>query len=90
MSGYAVALSGMTIQGGKAVSGSFGPNGGGIANPYVGGALTVNDCVVSGNTAGGYGGGIYSGWSLTVNNSVISNNRVNAGGRAAAFTISGR
>ena len=77
---YVITLSGMTIQGGNAVSGSFGPNGGGIANPYVGGALTLNNCVVTGNTAAGNGGGITSGGSLTVNNSVISNNRVNSGG----------
>jgi hypothetical protein len=73
-----VSVSGVTVTGGF-VDGS---NGGGIVNS---GALTLTDCLVTGNSAqqfyssGGSAGGIYNdGYyknaSLTVVNSTISNN----------------
>ncbi len=50
--------------------------GGGIFNAA--GTMTVNDCTIANNTAGGAfvagGGGIYSGATLTITNSTIDNN----------------
>ena len=66
-----VTLSHLTIRHGNA------PTGGGIYNS---GALTINNCVISGNSAnanpGGppQGGGIYSAGTLTINNSTIQGN----------------
>ena len=42
---------------------------------YNGGALTINNSTISGNTANITGGGIYNGGALTINNSTISGNR---------------
>ena len=53
------------------VVGGKGTNGGGISN-Y--GALTVTDCLVSGNSAS-YGGGIYNGGgTLTLSNTTVFDN----------------
>jgi hypothetical protein len=69
-----VSLSGLTIRHGRA------PNGGGI---YNNGELTINNSIVSENTAavscstsfcGNSGGGIYNNGALTINNSVLSGN----------------
>jgi hypothetical protein len=92
MSNVAVTLSGMTIQGGNAVntgSGAYSDWGGGIWNAYLGGSLTVNNCVISGNTAAYAGGGIFSASSLTLNNSVLSGNSAahNGGGIANHGTM---
>jgi len=80
-----VTLSHLTIRHGNA------PTGGGIYNS---GALTINNCVISGNSAnanpGGppQGGGIYSAGTLTINNSTISGNTAEAPpGRASARVI---
>ena len=73
VTGGTVTLEDMTIRNGN-VSG----DGGGI---YIGASaeLTMNDCVVSGNTATsssyGYGGGIYAYGSTTLTNCTISGNR---------------
>jgi len=69
-----VNLSGLTIRHGRA------PNGGGI---YNNGALTINNSIISGNTAAiscsasfcdNSGGGIYNNGALTINSSTISGN----------------
>jgi hypothetical protein len=70
-----VTLSHLTIRHG------FAQNGGGI---YNNGTLTINNCVVSGNSAsdvgfGGHGGGIYSAGNLTINHSTISGNSASSG-----------
>jgi hypothetical protein len=70
--GFVATIAGLTITGGQA-PGDTGPAsaGGGINNL---GALTVQNAVISGNTAL-EGGGLYSyGPALTVLNSTISNN----------------
>jgi uncharacterized repeat protein (TIGR01451 family) len=69
ITGTMVAISGMTISGGTAAEGAAIFNNGGV--------LTVDACVIDGNTAEGAngGGGIFSnGGSLTVSDSTISNN----------------
>ena len=88
-----VTLSNLTITNGLT------GDGGGILNF---GTLTINNCTITGNTAGGSGGGIRSDGTLTVTNSTISNNtasgstgsgggiRVNQGSATFAnVTISG-
>lgn len=72
-----VALIGLTITNGY-VDGSDN-SGGGIYNE---GMLTVMDCVITGNTAVGEGGGIYNAWekSLTIINSAIIENTAGYGG----------
>ena len=62
------SISGVTISDGKT---PFNYNGGGI---YDGGTLTVSNCTVSGNTAGGSAGGICSAGTLTVTDSTIDGN----------------
>jgi fibronectin-binding autotransporter adhesin len=89
----AVTLSNLTITNGLT------GDGGGILNF---GTLTINNCTLTGNIAGGNGGGIRSDGTLTVTNSTISNNtasgsagsgggiRVNQGSATFAnVTISG-
>jgi predicted outer membrane repeat protein len=71
-----VTLEGMTITGGKGPPAEEAHrNGGGIgAGPFV--DVVVNDCVVTGNSAYGNGGGIsVAQGRLTVIDSVISRNR---------------
>ncbi len=79
--GFTVTITGATIQNGSV----SGDNGGGIFNA---GNLTLNDCVVTGNSAiggtgtgGGFGGGIFnaSGATLTISNSTLSNNMARGG-----------
>jgi hypothetical protein len=80
-----VTISGLTISGGS-VSGSD-PNGGGIYNA---GTLTVSDCTLSSNAAGG-GGGIANKGSLTVSDSTLSANSAYYGGgidNAGTLTVS--
>jgi predicted outer membrane repeat protein len=69
---YAATFSGLAARGGNA---STDMGGGGIYSPSLGGALTVSNCVVSGNSTSGYGGGIYGAGSLTVTDSTLSGNR---------------
>ncbi|MBN1909324.1 MAG: right-handed parallel beta-helix repeat-containing protein, partial [Pirellulales bacterium] len=72
-------LQGMTITGG------LDDSGGGILNA---GALTVNDCTISSNSAGdGYGGGIYNldSSALTVTNSIVLGNLASNGGGILSY-----
>jgi hypothetical protein len=77
----AVELRGMSITGGRTEESPVAC-GGGIRND---GALTLVDCSVSGNTAGGeghdaaYGGGICNSGSLTLIRSTVSENRTERG-----------
>lgn len=74
MAATASSISGLTISGGHAYS------GGGIHADDV--DLAVDHCVVTGNSANYYGGGIWAegDYSLTVLDSVISNNTAEVGG----------
>jgi parallel beta-helix repeat protein len=68
-----VALQGMTISGGRA------DHGGGILN--LGKTLSLSNCTVSGNYAGGYGGGLYNdGGALALANCTVSGNAAGLGG----------
>lgn len=78
-SGTTVTISGLTIREGLAPD-TGSPNGGGISNQ---GNLTLEDCVISGNSAGqfGFGGGIDSfNGTLTVIGCSIQNNSADSGG----------
>jgi hypothetical protein len=74
LSGGNLTLNGLTISNGAALY------GGGIDNN---GVLTVNNCVISGNTATGAGGGINSFGPLTVTGSTLSGNSAVTGGGLA-------
>jgi hypothetical protein len=75
--GPTVSISGLTITNGSVTN----LDGGGIVNA---GTLTLTDCLLSGNSAGGFaeafGGGIYNLGTLTVSNCTISGNTAFAGG----------
>ncbi len=89
-SGVTSLLAGLTVTGGKTMTGSFPSGaGGGILNN--GGFLTISNCTVSGNTAVA-GGGIYASdngmtATLTVQNSTVSNNAASSGGGIAVSCI---
>jgi predicted outer membrane repeat protein len=75
----AVMIAGLTI-----ANGNSPDSGGGIsANGY---GLTIANCVISGNSASNYGGGIYcsapsfGGSTVSIINSAISGNRATYGG----------
>ena len=68
------SISGLTIANGRADPDS--PGGGGILNI---GYLTLNNCVITGNTAGD-GGGIYNQGVLTVKNCTITKNSADSTG----------
>ncbi|MFQ5614113.1 MAG: PKD domain-containing protein [Anaerolineae bacterium] len=75
-SGVVVEINGVTI-----TNGSTGIWGGGIYNS--GGTLTLNNSIVSGNTAGGSGAGggiLNNSGTLTLNNSAVSSNTADYGG----------
>ena len=80
--GVTVALTGLTIQHGKAI------NGGGI---YNGGTLTITNTTISANSAiasdsnNAYAGGIYNDGTLTVNNSTFSANSATASLGTSAY-----
>jgi len=86
--GRTVTIEGLTIANGRASGappGSFPPSsGGGIYNDHS--ALTVNNCVLSGNSADEDGGGINNDGSisgsatLTVSNCTFSGNSADRGG----------
>ena len=83
-SGVTANLSGLTLSGGSAEGGiisgtgtAASENGGAIVNQ---GALTVTDCIISGNRAGAFGGGIYNSGTLTVTDSTITGNQAAQGG----------
>lgn len=63
--GVIAIISGFTIRNGKA------ERGGGIYNN--GATLTVNDSIITGNTAT-YGGGTWNGYNLTLTNSQVTGN----------------
>ena len=70
MAGVEVSISGLTITGGRAGS------GGGISNS---GTMTLTDCTISGNSAGGgifnfSGGGIFSSGTMTLTDCTIMGN----------------
>ena len=79
--GAEVAISGLTISGGRVAA----ENGGGIANS---GTLTVTSSTLNGNAVGGFGGsrggGIANSGTLTVTDSTISGNSVGSALRASA------
>lgn len=72
-------FSGLTISNGNAAGGSFPSDaGGGVLND--GGTVTLNDLVVSGNTATSPGGGVdNTGGTMMISDSTISNNHANSG-----------
>jgi hypothetical protein len=73
--GVTAELRGFGVTGGATEEGE---NGGGIWN---GGAFTLMNSTVSGNTAGGVGGGIHTDGTLSVTKSTVSDNSaVNGGG----------
>ena len=85
--GHTVMIQGLTISNGLATGGSPGFWGGGIYND--GSTLTVANCVISGNSAGGmigFGGGIFNNANnsghadLTISNSTVSGNSASNGG----------
>ncbi|MDQ4122566.1 MAG: hypothetical protein M3209_14100 [Acidobacteriota bacterium] len=75
-----VVISGITLTQGNAIGASPGNNYGGAI--YNQGNLTLNDVVITGNSATLDGGGIYvsTGDSLTINNSTISGNNATGDG----------
>jgi predicted outer membrane repeat protein len=80
-----VSLSGLTISGGSAVSGSAN-YGGGLLNF---GTLSVRNCTFTGNAAGSSGGGgIYNDGAMTVANCTFSGNSVSNGGTGAGILVS--
>lgn len=66
-----VTIDRLTISGGNAFY------GGGI---YSSGTLTLTNCTVSGNTAGGDGGGICNEYGMTLTNCTVSGNTSNGSG----------
>lgn len=78
-----VAVSGLTIRDGTAFPSNaslpFWGDGGGILNLST---LTLNGCIVTGNSASGAapskGGGIYNAGNLTLTGCTVSNNRASA------------
>jgi Repeat of unknown function (DUF5648) len=69
--GVSVALSGLTLRGGRVpLDTSVASHGGGV---YSEGTLSLDECTVSGNQ-GGLGGGIFNGGNLTVSQSTIGPN----------------
>ncbi len=71
--GVTASISGLTISGGNTTG-----DGGGLANF---GTTTLNNCTVSGNSAGFFGGGgMYNGGTLTTTNCTASGNSADFGG----------
>ena len=70
--GVTASISGLSITGGSA------RDGGGLYND--GGAITLNDCTISGNSASQSGGGLYnlSSGTATLSGCAITGNSVNA------------
>jgi hypothetical protein len=77
-----VTIDGVTIQGGNSIN-----QGGGIANSETGG-LTLQNSMVTGNSAD-EGGGMYSRRPLIVNNSEIVDNHATASGGGLAMNTHG-
>lgn len=66
-----VMISGLTLTDGNSGAGN---SGGCILNNTASDTLTINNCMVSGNTSDTSGGGISNGGALTINYSTISEN----------------
>jgi parallel beta-helix repeat protein len=82
-------LSGMTLSGGQ-TTGTIRPDrGGGAISIRSTAPMTIQDSVITGNTASGEGGGIYvrAGGNLTIRNSTISGNT--AGTNASGIRTGG-
>ncbi len=79
--GVTAMLSGLTITGGSASTGSVpaAGDGGGVFNQ---GKTTLDDCTISTNSAAGEGGGLYNAGmgNLTLNNCTISGNSCQSDG----------
>jgi hypothetical protein len=71
--GNTVSISNLSITGGK------GSRGGGILNNR-GATLTVSNCIIAGNSAAMFGGGVFNGGTLTVSSSLVVGNLAVAGG----------
>jgi parallel beta-helix repeat protein len=78
------ALSNVNIANFTIRNGTITNNGGGI---YSLATLTINNCIITGNTANNNrGGGIYAAGTTTVNNSIITGNTaLNGGGIAYGY-----
>jgi hypothetical protein len=86
--GFVTDISGVTITGGKETTGT---GGGGIVAGSIANALTVTNCVISGNSATGAGtfggGGIsFTGGSLTVSGTTFSSNSTTGSGGGVAYS----
>ena len=82
------AISDVTITGGKETT---AVGGGGIISGSIDNAVSVTNCVISGNSATGAGtlggGGIsHEGGSLTITGTTFSNNSTSAGGGGLAYS----
>jgi predicted outer membrane repeat protein len=75
---FQLALSGLTLSGGKLGVGSS-LNGGAISND-VGATLTVSGCTLSNNSTAYNGGAIYNAGTATVTNSILSGDFAGNGG----------
>jgi hypothetical protein len=88
MPGATVTLSSLTITNGNAGTSGFPANaGGGIFNDHA--QLTLRDCIVSGNTARRYGGGVFSNSSGGGSASLTLVNTTVSGNAAEFITITG-
>jgi CSLREA domain-containing protein len=80
--GTAVTLNGLTI-----TNGFVTEQGGGLSN--VGGTLTINDCIISGNTAFTGGGLLNDSGTLMINHSAIVNNFITGRQGGGIFSFGG-
>jgi hypothetical protein len=81
-------LSGLTLEG------CNNSDAGGAIGNDVGGTMTISDCAIVGNTAGGDGGAIYNGGTMTVSDCTITGNKSQSQGGAiynnqGTLTVSG-
>jgi hypothetical protein len=69
-----VILADLTVADGTGIPISFFTDGGGLKNDAA--AVTLNRCIVSGNSVNqdGFGGGIYNGGTLVLNESTVADN----------------
>ena len=89
MTGKLLTINQLTLKNGKA-SGNYGYGGAMGGSLYSGASrLTLNNCVLSRNSAGSGGGAIYkNGGTLTVNNSTLTGNSAGSDG-GGIFNTSG-
>jgi FG-GAP repeat len=84
----ATDLSGVTITG-MTITAGGGNSGGGISctsNFFFLTPLVLNNCIVTGNSAGSKGGGIFCAGSLTMNHCVVSNNTASGDGGGISYS----